>query len=121
MARSYVQEGSEKAFSNDLTNPMIYYQTFLLLYFTYNEDKLSKLTPYYYVIRNAYFYSTVILIILCQYAILAARTSTIFATYEIAMIPLFVIIFPPRSRWIPLLSLLFVYAIFFYLNWSYHG
>lgn len=121
MARSYVQEGSDKAFSNDLTNPMIYYQVFILFIFTYFEDKLSKLTPYYYVIRNAYFYSTVILIILCQYAILAARTSTIFATYEIAMIPLFVIIFPPRSRWIPLLSFLFVYTVFFYLNWSYHG
>lgn len=118
MARSYVEEGSEKAFSNDLTNPMIYYQVFILFIFTYFEDKLSKLTPYYYVIRNAYFYSTVILIVLCQYAVLAARTSTIFATYEIAMIPLFVMLFRPQNRWMPIVAILITYSIIFYLNWS---
>jgi hypothetical protein len=120
MARSYVEEGSEKAWSNDLTNPMIYYQSFLLLLFTYYEDKLSKLSPYYYIIRNAYFYCTVILIVLCQYAILAARTSTIFATYEIVMIPLLLLVFRSNNRWISYSAILAFYSIMFYLNWSIH-
>ena len=118
MARSYVEEGSEKAWSNTLANPMIYYQSLMLLFFTFNEDKLSKLSPYYYIIRNAYFYSTVILIVLCQYAVLAARTSTIFATYEIAMIPLFVMLFRPKNRLIPMAAVLLAYSVLFYLNWS---
>lgn len=118
MARSYIQEGSEKAWSNTLANPMIYYQLFILLLYTYYEEMLSKLTPYYYIIRNAYFYSTVILIVLCQYAVLAARTSTIFATYEIAMIPLLVTLFAPRYKWMPITAILVTYSIIFYLNWS---
>lgn len=121
MARSYVQEGSVKAWSNTLANPMIYYQVFILFVFTYYEKRLSKLTPYYYIIRNAYFYSTVILIVLCQYAVLAARTSTIFSTYEIVMVPLFLTLFPPRNRWMPMTVIFLVYGLFFYLNWSYHG
>lgn len=118
MARSYVQEGSEKAWSNTLANPMIYYQSFILLLFTFYEEKLAKNSPYYYIIRNAYFYSTVILIVLCQYAVLAARTSTIFATYEMAMIPLLVSLFQPRNRWMPITAIMIFYSILFYLNWS---
>lgn len=121
MAHSYVEEGSDKAWSNDLTNPMIYYQSFILFFFTFYEDRLSKITPYYYIIRNAYFYSTVILIVLCQYAVLAARTSTIFATYEIVMVPLLILNFHNKNRWIPLVAIFVFYSIMFYLNWSYHG
>ncbi len=121
MAYSYVVEGSEKAWSNDLTNPVIYYQVFILFVFTFYEKKLSKLSPYYYIIRNAYFYSTVILIVLCQYAVLAARTSTIFATYEFVMVPLLILLFKYRNRWIPLVAIFVFYSILFYLNWSYLG
>ena len=116
-ARSYIEEGSEKSYSNDLTNPMIWYQIAILFFLTINEDILSKMTEHYYTIRNAYFYSTIILIVLCQYAILAGRTSTIFATYECLMIPLFPYIFKNvEIRYLSLLGIGIVYAIFFYLN-----
>ena len=92
-ARSYIQEGSEKAWSNNLSNPMIWYQILILWLFTYYEQFFAKLSKHYYTIRNAYFYSTVLLIVLCQYGILAGRASTVFATYECMMIPMFLLLF----------------------------
>ena len=118
MARSYVEEGSEKAWRNTLANPMIYYQIFILFVYTFNEESLSKLTPYYYIYRNAYFYSTILLIVLCQFAIVAARTSTIFATFEAMMVPMFILAFHKNNRKIPLFVIAIVYIIFFYLNWN---
>lgn len=115
-ATSYVQEGSEKAFSNDLTNPVIWYQIAVLLVFTVYEEKLAKYTEHYYTIRNAYLYSTAILIILCQYAILAARLSTIFATYEMIMVPLFVLLLKGNSRRFALLFIGAFYLGLFYIN-----
>lgn len=118
MASSYVQEGSDKAFSNDLTNPMIYFQCAVLLIFTFYESRLSKLTQHYYTIRNAYFYSTLLLIILCQYAVVAARTSTIFATYEMVMIPMFLNLFDKKDRMIPYIGIGIMSAVFFYYNYK---
>ena len=120
MATSYVREGSNKAFSNDLTNPVIYYQTLILVFYTIYEKKLSAYSSYYYIIRNAYFYSTVLLIVLCQYAVLAARTSTIFATLEMMMIPIALLSFSKRNRWLPCIIVGVAYSILFYLNWSPH-
>lgn len=120
MASSYVQEGSEKAWSNDLTNPMIYYQSFILLAFTFFEKQLKPLSIHYYTYRNAYFFSTVLLITLCQYAVVAARTSTIFATYEMIMIPMFVFLFTKESRVFPFIIIGFVSTMFFYLNYGPH-
>lgn len=115
-ARSYIEEDSEKAYSNDLTNPVIWYQIFILFMWTFFEERLSKLTEHYYTIRDAYFYSTVILIILCQYAILAGRISTIFATYEMLMVPLFVLLVPRNNRMLAHISIAAFYAAFMYLN-----
>ena len=118
MASSYVQEGSHKAFSNDLTNPVIYYQVFVLVFYTFFEKRLSAFSSYYYIIRNAYFYSTVLLIVLCQYAILAARTSTIFATLEMLMVPIALLSFSKKDRWLPSIVVAAIYTVLFYLNWS---
>lgn len=118
MATSYVQEGSDKAFSNDLTNPVIYYQTFVLVFYTLFEKRLSAFSPDYYIIRNAYFYSTVLLIVLCQYAVLAARTSTIFATLEMLMVPIALLSFKKKDRWIPCVIVAGIYTVLFYLNWT---
>ena len=92
-ARSYVEEDSEKAYSNSLSNPVIWYQIVILFMWTAFEKRLSLMTEHYYTIRNAYFYSTVLLIVLYQFAILAGRTSTVFATYEMLMVPLFPLLF----------------------------
>lgn len=118
MASSYVQEGSEKAYSQTLANPMIYYQVFILFIFTYLEDRLKKITEHYYTIRNAYFVSCVLLIVLVQYAILAARTSTVFATYEMIMIPMLVLLFKKQDRAFPVILIGIVSAIFFALNYA---
>ncbi len=118
MASSYVQEGSEKAFSQTLANPMIYYQVFILFVFTYLEDRLKILTEHYYTIRNAYFISCLLLIVLVQYAILAARSSTIFATYEMIMIPMLVLLFKKKDRAFPVIIIGIVSTVFFYLNYN---
>ncbi len=117
MASSYIQEGSEKAFANDLTNPVIWYQVFVLFIFTIFEKRFRTLTPYYYVIRNGYFYCTCILIVMCQFAIVAARTSTIFATYELVMVPIILTTFRKSDRFFPYLGFGIVYAVLFYLNY----
>lgn len=117
MASSYIQENSEKAFANNLTNPVIWYQIFILFAFTFYEKRLMPLSEYYYIFRNGYFYCTCILIILCQFAVLAARSSTIFATFEIAMVPMLLYMFGKRER----MGLYFIfgiaYILLFYMNW----
>lgn len=118
MAVSYVQEGGRFAYSSSLANPMIYYQSLVLLIFTFFENQLSRYTPHYYTIRNAYFFSTILLIVLCSFAIVAARTSTIFATYEIIIIPLFILLFNKQNRFLPILIILVLFSIFFALNWK---
>lgn len=118
MASSYVQEGSEKAYSQTLANPMIYYQVIILFIFTYLEDKLKKITEHYYTIRNAYFVSCLLLIVLVQYAILAGRTSTVFATYEMIMIPMLVMLFNKRDRALPFMVIGAVMTFFFYYNYN---
>lgn len=118
MATSYVQEDSEKSYASSLANPMIYYQCFFLLLFTFWERKLSNVTKYYYIIRSGYLYSTVLLIILCQYAIVAGRTSTIFATFEMIIVPLCIRGISIRHKNIFLAFLLVIYSAFFYMNWK---
>lgn len=116
-ADAYVMEGSSKAYSNDLTNPVIWFQTIVLVVLTYYEKHFSKITSYYYIFRNAYFMSTVMLIVLCQYAVVAGRTSTLFATYECMIIPLFFTLFKNDERY-PLHAIVGAGLLFlFYLNW----
>ncbi len=115
-ARSYIEEDSEKAYSNSLANPVIWYQIIILVFFTIYESRLSKLTEHYYTIRNAYFYSTVLLIVLCQYAILAARLSTIFATYEMIIIPLLCMMVKGNRRLLFYFGIGALYAILLYFN-----
>lgn len=118
MATDYVdKEGdNDKAYAADLTNPMIYYQCIILFLFTYFEEKLAPLSKYYYVFRNGYFMSTVVLIVLCQYAVLSARVSTIFATFEIFMIPMIFTALPPAYRKAAYVALLVPLVVFFNYN-----
>lgn len=117
MASSYIQENSEKAFANNLTNPVIWYQIFILFAFTFYEERLKPLSEYYYIFRNGYFYCTCILIILCQFAVLAARSSTIFATFEIAMVPMLLYMFGKKERMGLYLIFGIAYIFLFYMNW----
>lgn len=120
MGGNYLKEGSSKAFSNDLSNLVIWYQILVLFTYTFFEKRLKNLTPYYYLMRNGYFYCTCILIVMCQYAIVAARCSTIFATFEIAMVPLLVNALGKKNRAFVYIVLALPYIVLFALNWSPH-
>lgn len=97
---SYVSETSSKAYGLGLLNPMIYYQCFLLLSFTFFQDRIKDICSYYFEFRNAYLYSTIIIIVLSQWAIASGRLSTIFATVEIGIIPCFLYVFNNKFRWV---------------------
>lgn len=96
----YVDAGGEKLQLEGLgmRNPMIYFQCFILLLYTFLEKKLAPLTKYYYIIRNAYLYSTMILICFCTYKVLSARTSSMYATMEFAIIPSLIYLFNKKNR-----------------------
>lgn len=81
-----------------LRNPMIYFQCLILLFYTFLEKRLAPLNKYYYIIRNAYLYSTMILICFCTYKVLSARTSSMFATLEFAIIPSLIYMFNKKNR-----------------------
>ena len=81
-----------------LSNPMIYFQTFLLMIYTFTEDRMRLTTSHYITIRNAYFYSTLILITFSCYTALSGRTSSMFATLEMVIIPSIAYSFSKKSR-----------------------
>lgn len=118
MATDYVDKKGEnsKAYAADLTNPMIYYQCLILFLYTYMEKKLAPMSKYYYVFRDGYFMGTVILIVLCQYAVLSARVSTIFATFEVFMIPMIIKGLPKPYQVAAYIALLAPMVVFFNYN-----
>ena len=99
-----------------LGNPMIYFQCFLLLSYTFLEKKLKPITKYYKVIRDGYFYSTLILISFCSFTALSGRTSTMFATLEYCIIPSVIFLFHRRNRAIAYFILMIALSVIMYLN-----
>ena len=81
-----------------MRNPMIYFQCIILLTYTFLEERLAPLNKYYYILRNAYLYSTMILICFCTYKVLSARTSSMYATLEFAIIPSLIFLFNKKNR-----------------------
>ena len=96
----YTDAGGEKIQLEGLgmRNPMIYFQCFILLTYTFLEKRLAPLNKYYYIIRNAYLYSTMILICFCTYKVLSARSSSMYATMEFAIIPSLIYLFNKKNR-----------------------
>ena len=96
----YVDAGGEKAQLAGLgiRNPMIYFQCFILLMYTFLEKRLAPLNKYYYILRNAYLYSTMILICFCTSKVLSARTYSMYATLEFAIIPSLIFMFNKKNR-----------------------
>ena len=68
-------------------NPMIYFQTVILLFYCFCCKRLHNSMEYYEVFKSGYFYSTLILILFCNYTALSGRTSTMFATMEAFILP----------------------------------
>lgn len=115
---TYVTEGYQRDWG--LANPMIYFQTFLLMVYTFTEDRMRKTTSHYLTIRNAYFYSTIVLIVLSCYTALSGRVSSMFATLEIVIIPSIAYSFLKRDRWIAYLGMGAALTAIFYLNYYGH-
>lgn len=115
---TYVTEEYQRDWG--LANPMIYFQTFLLLVYTFTEDRMRKTTSHYITIRNAYFYSTFILISLSCYTALSGRVSSQFATLEMVIIPSIAYSFAKKDRWIAYLGMGAALTAIFYLNYYGH-
>lgn len=115
---TYVQDEYQREWG--LANPMIYFQTFLLMVYTFTENRMKKTTSHYITIRNAYFYSTLILITLSCYTALSGRVSSQFATLEMVIIPSIAYSFLKRDRWIAYLGMGAALTAIFYLNYYGH-
>lgn len=112
----YIDAGGEKhqLVGLGMRNPMIYFQCFILLSYTFLEKRLAPLNKYYYVIRNAYLYSAMILICFCTYKVLSARTSSLYATLEFAIIPSLIYMFNKKNRLFAfIITGIFLTAIFY--------
>lgn len=116
----YTLNGGEEQFSKGLgmRNPMIYFQSLLLVAYTFLETRLASKFKYYYVLRTGYFYSTLILICFCSYSTLSGRTSTLFATYEIAIIPSMIYLMRKRDQQLAALAIALLVTGIFYMNFT---
>lgn len=96
----YSEQGGETEMVKSLgmANPMIYYQTLIMILYTRLEKRLAPIDSNYYVIRWCYLFSTMMLIGLCSYKVLSGRTSTMFATLEFAIIPSLIFLFSKKNR-----------------------
>lgn len=101
-----------------LLNPVIYFQLAVLYLYTQNEKVLKKTSEDYYTMRTAYFYSTFILISVSMYTALSGRTSSMFSTLEMAIIPAILNTFSKRNRSIGYIGLGIVLTAIFYMNIS---
>ena len=115
---TYVEDEYQREWG--LSNPMIYFQTFLLLVYTFTEDRMRLTTTHYIAIRNAYFYSTLLLIVLSCYTALSGRVSSMFATLEMVIIPSIAYSFIKKDRWIAYLGMGAALTAIFYLNYYGH-
>ncbi len=115
MDETYIQAEYQREWG--LSNPMIYFQTFLLMFYTFTENRMRLTTSHYITIRNAYFYSTVILITLSCYTALSGRVSSQFATLEMVIIPSIAYSFMKKDRWIAYLGIGVALTAIFYLNY----
>lgn len=97
LATTYVSKEYDET-AKGLANPMIYFQCILLLCYTFLERRIAPRTKHYRVIRDGYFYSTLILIVFCSFSALSGRTSTMFATLELSIIPSLIFLFNKRNR-----------------------
>lgn len=70
-----------------LLNPVLIFQLGICFLFCYFEPILKDRQKGYYIIRNAYLYSTVLLLLTCNMGEIGGRLATIFATCEIFILP----------------------------------
>ena len=116
MVYTYLQDEYQREWG--LLNPVIYFQLAVLYLYTQNEEVLKKTSEDYYTMRTAYFYSTFILISLSMYTALSGRTSSMFATLEMAIIPSILNTFSKRNRSLAYIGLGIALTGIFFMNVS---
>lgn len=96
-----------------IANPVIFFQVILCFLFFYYEPLLHEKQKGYYVIRNAYLYSVVLLLLTCNLGEVGGRLATIFATCEIFIIPALTLAVKPRfcGYFISLMVCIFLFAL----------
>lgn len=108
--------------SNNLINPVLIMQILILVMFVYFRKEIECKNENYKVILNGYLISTLILILLSDYYTLAGRISTVFATFEILIIPMFAkYIFKDKDKYnkvIYILIVLYCIFIFYLVFWT---
>lgn len=114
VATTYITEQYQREWG--LTNPVIYFQLAILFFYTKGEDILKNTSEDYYTMRTAYFYSTFMLISLSMYTALSGRTSSMFSTLEMAIIPPIINTFYKNARWIAYIGMGVVLSAIFYMN-----
>ena len=114
IASTYVQDVYQREWG--LLNPVIYFQLAVLYLYTQNEEVLKNTSEDYYTMRTAYFYSTFILISVSMYTALSGRTSSMFSTLEMAIIPSIINTFKKRNRSIAYIGMGIVLTAIFYMN-----
>lgn len=114
VANTYVQEYKQREWG--LTNPVIYFQLAILYVYTRYEKKLKYTSKDYYTMRTAYFFSTFILISISMFTELAGRTSSMYATLEMAIIPAIINTFYKDARWMAYIGLGVAFTALFYMN-----
>ncbi|MFR3332100.1 MAG: EpsG family protein [Odoribacter splanchnicus] len=98
-----------------LKNPMIYFQIVLCLLFFGFENQISSFQKGYNIIRNAYLFSTVTLLLTANLGIIGGRLATIFATCEIFMVPALARIISPKL--LGYILAVVMLTMIFYLNY----
>ena len=116
IASTYVRDEYQREWG--LLNPVIYFQLAVLYLYMQNEEVLKNTSEDYYTMRTAYFYSTFILISVSMYTALSGRTSSMFSTLEMAIIPAILNTFSKRNRVIGYIGLGIVLTAIFYMNIS---
>lgn len=112
---TYIDENTY-GYSSGLTNPMIYFQVCLLIFYTYKETSLKHIDDNYYAIRSMYLFGTCLLIVFNLFAVLAGRLSTIFSTYEILMLPSLLYVVDNRKKVFSSIVVSMIFTTFFVLN-----
>ena len=113
---TYVSEEYQREWG--LTNPVIYFQLAILYFYTRYENKLRSTSEDYYTMRTAYFYSTFMLISLSMYTALSGRTSSMYSTLEMAIIPAIINTFYKNTKWIAYIGMGVMLTAIFYMNFS---
>lgn len=117
IATAYTAEESGFTVGKGFRNPVIYYQVAILLAFT-NYTFKKRIVEYDYnnILLWGYFYSTMTLIIFSPFSILSGRTSTLFATLEVCIVPYLILQAKKEIRFVLCLVVICCYTALMYIG-----